>query len=315
MWTHAQIEQLTLLRGSGRQKRKHVTAEIIWFGSVLRTPAFEKYITFSFYKSLLLSTPAHHPPNTYSLMRKPILVLAVTELLVPHVMLWVGFVVKTVLITQRLFHYCWAELTGVKAFSVPHTALQGNSMVLQKRLGRDTGGIADPNGPKGYSIPYSIMVSSKRWGKKEKGMFEVMAFGLPVTCDEAPNSWRCQNTHLPTGHSAQIPCLAVQLFLYLVNCLCHNPRFLTFPFQFLPLWWVAVWGWAASWGLPTAQCHCKPLHLVSCCSHIFQEENHWPCLPWLTNLSKENLREHLIAVCHSRGRKAQRAERKKQHIC
>lgn len=66
MWTHAQTEQLTLLRGSGRQKRKHVTAEIIWFGSVLRTPAFEKYITFSFYKSLLLSTPAHHLPNTYS---------------------------------------------------------------------------------------------------------------------------------------------------------------------------------------------------------------------------------------------------------
>lgn len=76
-------------------------------------------------------------------------------------------------------------------------ALPVSRMVLQKRLGRDIAGIADPNGPKGYSIPYSIMVSSKRWGKKEKGMFGVMAFGLPVTCDEAPNSWRCQESTCP----------------------------------------------------------------------------------------------------------------------
>lgn len=104
--------------------------------------------------------------------------------------------------------------------------------MLQKRLVRDTVGIVNPNG---YSIPYSIMGSSKRCGKKkEKGMFGVMAFVLPVTCDEALNSWIWQNTHLPTGHNALVPCSAVQFFLYLINCLYLDTCFLPFALPISP---------------------------------------------------------------------------------
>ena len=50
-------------------------------------------------------------------------------------------------------------------------------------MGRDTAKTADPNRPKGYPIPYEIMLSNKNWRKKEKvgggDIFEVTAFVFP----------------------------------------------------------------------------------------------------------------------------------------
>ena len=51
---------------------------------------------------------------------------------------------------------------------------------MHKKLGGRTAGTADPNRPKGYHIPYNIMLSNKSWGKKEEGgMLGVMVFVFP----------------------------------------------------------------------------------------------------------------------------------------
>ncbi|XP_054677944.1 DNA-directed RNA polymerases I and III subunit RPAC1 isoform X3 [Grus americana] len=46
-----------------------------------------------------------------------------------------------------------------KDFSASHTALPMRRRGTPKKLGRNTAGTADPNWPKGYSIPYGIMLS------------------------------------------------------------------------------------------------------------------------------------------------------------
>ena len=40
---------------------------------------------------------------------------------------------------------------------------------MSKELRGDTAGIADPNWPKGYSVPYDVRLSNKSWGKKKEG--------------------------------------------------------------------------------------------------------------------------------------------------
>jgi len=39
---------------------------------------------------------------------------------------------------------------------------------VHNKLGGDTAGTADPNWPKGYSMPYDVMLSNKKLGE-EKG--------------------------------------------------------------------------------------------------------------------------------------------------
>jgi len=87
---------------------------------------------------------------------------------------------------------------------------------VYKTLGRDTAGTADPNPniPKGYSIPYDIMLSDKSWGKKkERWTCRVIAFVFPCNHyhDGALLSWRWDvvNAFLI------LLCLHAQLLLYL----------------------------------------------------------------------------------------------------
>ena len=47
----------------------------------------------------------------------------------------------------------------LKAFSVLALSPTVSRLVVHKKLGGDTAGTADPNGPKGYSIPYDVMLS------------------------------------------------------------------------------------------------------------------------------------------------------------
>lgn len=115
-----------------------------------------------------------------------------------------------------------------------------------------------PTGPR--DIPYhgAAWSAIKGEGKRRKTgclAWWHLLFLLPVMKPWIPGDGR--STCLPTGHSAQILCLAVQLFLYPVNCLYLNPFF---PHFYLSIFshsgeWVTAWGWAASWGLPTTQCH------------------------------------------------------------
>jgi len=50
-------------------------------------------------------------------------------------------------------------LDRVKASSASHTTLSARRLDLHKKLGGDTAGTADPNRPKGFSVPYDVMVS------------------------------------------------------------------------------------------------------------------------------------------------------------
>lgn len=53
---------------------------------------------------------------------------------------------------------------------------------MHKRLGGHSARTAEPRGPKGYSTPFSIVLSNKCWGKEGEGvgsMYRVMAFVFP----------------------------------------------------------------------------------------------------------------------------------------
>jgi len=48
----------------------------------------------------------------------------------------------------------------VKDFSASHAAPWAGRLGEHKKLGRDTSKTADSNWPKGYSIPYDVMLSN-----------------------------------------------------------------------------------------------------------------------------------------------------------
>jgi len=51
-------------------------------------------------------------------------------------------------------------LHSVKAFSASHPLSPARRLGVHKKLGGDTAGTADPNWPKGFSIPYDITLSN-----------------------------------------------------------------------------------------------------------------------------------------------------------
>jgi len=61
-------------------------------------------------------------------------------------------------------------LHRVKVFSAPHTTGPPASRLgMNKKLGGDTAGTADPSGPKGCPIPCDVMLSNKTWWGGEWG--------------------------------------------------------------------------------------------------------------------------------------------------
>ena len=84
---------------------------------------------------------------------------------------------------------------------------------MHKKLGGDTSGTADPNCPKGYSMPYDVMLSNKSWGKEggRGGCSELWCLSSQVTVmhNEALFSGKGLNICLPMGSSERIPCFAL----------------------------------------------------------------------------------------------------------
>lgn len=64
-----------------------------------------------------------------------------------------------------------------------------NSAGMSERLGRDTARTADPNCPKGYSIPFNVNVGNKL-GWKEKEMGVVFQGGCYSDTGQALLCWR-----------------------------------------------------------------------------------------------------------------------------
>ena len=125
-----------------------------------------------FYGSYLQYWPWKCKNSGQQFIRVAVLVLAGIELnyfIVVCMGLCFGFVLKTVLIMQWCFSYCWALLTqhwGL--FCSSHCPAREYARVHRK-LGGDTAGTADPNWPKGYPIPYDIMLSNKTRGEVGEG--------------------------------------------------------------------------------------------------------------------------------------------------
>ena len=77
-------------------------------------------------------------------------------------------VARKVLITHQCFGYCWAVLAqhqGCLSNIPPLTSRLG----VGKILGGDTARTADPNWPKGYSMPYDVCSAIKARRRRNKG--------------------------------------------------------------------------------------------------------------------------------------------------
>lgn len=57
-------------------------------------------------------------------------------------------------------------------------------LMMSKKLREDTARRADPNWPKGYAVPYGVILNNKSWGKEGVCvcMFKVTAFIFTINC-------------------------------------------------------------------------------------------------------------------------------------
>lgn len=125
-----------------------------------------------------------------------------------------------------------------------HSACTASSLFSPPSLGEDTDRTAETNYPKGYSVPYDLMLSNKNSGKRGAGRggdtFMVMAHAFPsnhymrwgTTCPKV--SGRC----LTIGSSEWISLFAfldTQLLLSLLKCHYLDPPVFLLSFYFLPI--------------------------------------------------------------------------------
>lgn len=80
-----------------------------------------------------------------------------------------GFVTTALWITQGCVSYCWMVLAQVHGLFCSSPCPASEWLGMHKELGRDATGTVDSNWPKGYIRPCGIILSNKRWGKKEGG--------------------------------------------------------------------------------------------------------------------------------------------------
>lgn len=115
-------------------------------------------------------------------------------------------------------------LYSIKAFSPPQ--LPTVSMLVEdKRLGGDIAKSADPNWPKGYSIPYDVVLSnnsSEKWGGKR----DVRSYGIclpkQLLCMLRPchtgRGWTSASQWIVVYEFFFLLCLHARLLLSLFNC-------------------------------------------------------------------------------------------------
>ena len=92
------------------------------------------------------------------------LVLAGIELIffiIARMGLCFGFVLKTVLMFSGTFLLLLSSAYTESRPSLLLTAPPARRLGMHKKLGGDTAGTADPNWPKGYPIPYVVVLSNK----------------------------------------------------------------------------------------------------------------------------------------------------------
>ena len=194
-----------------------------------------------------------------------VLVLAGTELIffiVANMGLCFGFVLKTVLIIQECFSYCWAVLTqsqGLCCFSHHPTSEEAGGA---QEAGRGHSWDSWPQLTKGIFHTIWHHAQHIKLGKEEGrgGHLEWWRLSSQVTvmCDGALLSRRWLNTCLPMGSGEWIPCfalLACAAFALPIKLSLSQPTsFLTCTLPILspiPLRGserAAAWCLAAGWG-------------------------------------------------------------------
>ena len=176
--------------------------------------------------------------------------------------LWFGSVLRTVLITQGCFCYCWAVLTqsqGLFCFS-HHTTSEEVEVVQEAGRGRSWD--SWPQLTKGIFHTIWRHAQHLKQGEEEErgGCSEWCRLPSQVTVTRggALLSWRWLNTCLLMGSCELIPCFAllacVAFALPIKLSLSQPTSFCTFTLLILspiPLGEserAAAWYWAAHWG-------------------------------------------------------------------
>ena len=175
-----------------------------------------------------------------------VLVLAGIEIIfiVANMGLCFGFVLKTALIIEGRFHYCWAVLTESQGlFCCSHHPTSKLARSAQE-AGRGRSQDSWPELTKGIFHTLWCHVQRIKLGEVEGrgGCLEwwCLSSQVSVTHDGALLCWRWLNTCLLMGSSEWIHCFSLfvcaQLLLYLLNCPYLILRvFSPLPFHFSPL--------------------------------------------------------------------------------
>lgn len=144
--------------------------------------------------------------------------IVVIFFIVAGVRLCFRFVTKTILLTQRSFHYCWEALAWWQVLFClsPHPIPSGLGM--HKELWGNRARTADPKWPQGYPILCGVTLCCVR--RRRGG--DVQSDGIcllksPLCLMDPCFPWRWLNICLPVGNGELIPCsalLACLFFLY-----------------------------------------------------------------------------------------------------
>ena len=139
-------------------------------------------------------------------------------------------------------------LVQCQGFSVSHAALPAHRLRVHKKSGGDTAGAVpdqagtDPNWPKAYSVPYSTVLSNKSWDK-EGGRGDIQSYGIWLPKSQLGMAepcfpgigWTPACPWEVVKEFLLLPCLHIELLLYLLNCLYLKPRvFSVLVFLFSP---------------------------------------------------------------------------------
>lgn len=130
----------------------------------------------------------------------------------------------------------WLSLSSacmVLRLSLPYSVSLASRLGMSKKLGEGTAETADPNRPKGYYVPYNIVLGNKNWGKVDFG--------------EVAIAWRMAGHWSTCGRwwvtASIVSWVSFFSFLQLLDCVClHSWVFSLLLFLFSsPSLWGGEW--------------------------------------------------------------------------
>jgi len=153
-----------------------------------------------------------------------------------------GFVSKTALLTHWWFSSCWAVLAQHKDFLCFSYQEETGVLVLGNSLRGNIARTADSNWPKGYSLPYNIVISNETGERKrffQSSHSSESGWASMCWCEVVSN-YLCSTCFLLFPSLIKLSLSKLTSF----SCFC--------PYDFLPhptgRVWVTGWGLGWQWG-------------------------------------------------------------------